>query len=339
MKKQSAKKSVPRRTLILFYSLVALFILISINCAPYSLPDKKSYSEKDDPYLHYSESLEAYDAQDYDLALQKINQALLINNNMALFYQHQGNIYRRLADYDKALESYKTAIQKRSNFIDVHETIGDIYQEQRDYNEAVRYYKKAIALEPRRIDITLKLARCYLNWGEYEVVQYHLNNYKKSAGEFNIPLTDQYFLLRGEVLFKMKKYDESITYLAKTEQSSVKSLQLFGENYYALNDYEKGVLYFNKLLKLQKDEGEWYLYRGIYFFKKKDYNDARSQLEYALKLDQNLIEVHYYLGKIFVEEKNTSEALREFQIYRQQMRDDDKLNEVNALIKDLENLK
>ena len=86
MKKQSAKKSVPRRTLILFYSLVALIILISINCAPYSLPDKKSYSEKDDPYLHYSESLEAYDAQDYDLALQKINQALLINNNMALFY-------------------------------------------------------------------------------------------------------------------------------------------------------------------------------------------------------------------------------------------------------------
>lgn len=339
MKIQSIIKPASLTTLFLRYSLSMIFIFIGICCAPYSLPDNKGYSEQDDPYLYYSESLKAYEAQDYTLALQKIKEALLLNDNMALFYKHQGDIYRKLQDYNQAIESYKTAIQRRSNFVEVHEIIGDIYQEQNDYNAAVRYYKKAIALEVERIDIILKMARCYIDWGEYEVAQYHLNTYEKSAAEFKLPMTDQYFLLRAEVLFKMKKYEESIAYLGQIDQSSVQSLKLLGINYYALNDYEKGVSYFNTLLNMEKDEGEWYLYRGIYFFKKKDYHDARSQLEYALKLDQDLIEVHYYLGKILVEEKKTNEALDEFQIYRQQMRDDDKLDEVNTLINDLENLK
>ena len=127
--------------------------------------------------------------------------------------------------------------------------------------------------------------------------------------------------------------------MTKGNQNAVKSLQLYGLNYYAMHEYEKGVSYFNKLLNIQPDNGLWYLYRGIYFFQKNDYNDARSQFKYALKLDPNLFEVHYYQGKMLVEENSTAEALNEFQIYRQQMQDDAKLDEVNTLIKDLESLK
>lgn len=339
MKNQAVFEATNRNILVLYYSFIFLFVLMGLHCAPYSLPEEKTYSEKDDPYMYYSESLQAYDVQDYTLALEKINQALLLNSNMALFYQQQGNIYRKLNDYDKALASYKVAIQKRSNFVDVHETIGDIYQEQRDYNEAVRYYKKAISLEPKRIDIILKMVRCYIDWGEYEVALYHLNTYEKDAEEYKLDISDQYYFLRSEVLFQMKKYEESIKNLNQIKQSTVKSLRLLGKNYYALNDYEKGVSYFNTLISLEKDVGEWYLYRGIYFYYKKNYNDARSQLEYALKLDNGLIEAHYYFGKILVAEKKTKEALKEFQIYRQEMREDDKLKEVNALISDLEKIK
>ena len=49
-----------------------IYLSLMIGCAPYSLPENKTYSEKDDPYIYYAESIEAYNAKDYQVALQKI---------------------------------------------------------------------------------------------------------------------------------------------------------------------------------------------------------------------------------------------------------------------------
>ena len=64
-----------------------IFLCLTNGCAPYSLPEKKTYSEKDNPYIYYAVSLEAYEAKEYHLALEKIDQALKLNDTLAQFYQ------------------------------------------------------------------------------------------------------------------------------------------------------------------------------------------------------------------------------------------------------------
>lgn len=318
------------------FAIIAIFILcLKWSCAPYSIPEKKTYSEKDDPYIYYAESLEAYNQNDYHLAMEKIDYALKLNDNLAQFYQLKGDIYKAQNDYNNAIEAYKAAIKIRSNFIEVHETIAGIYEKLHQYDEAIRYYKRAVGLEPTRIDLILKIVNCYINWNEFTVAEYQLNSYKKNASEQNVPLTDQYYILLGKVLFLTKRYEESLSNLNKVIQPDSLILYLYGKNYYALGDFSTGVTYFNKLLNEDKENGCWYFYRGIYFYNQKNYVDARGQFEYGLKLDETLYEAYYYLGKILSEEGDKEGALKAFQLFRQHENNSEKAEEVDKAIQSL----
>jgi len=314
-------------------TIVSFFIICA--CAPYSLPEKKTYSEKDDPYIYYAESQEAYDEHNYPLAIQKIDYAIGLNNNLAQFFQLKGDIHKAQNEDERAIEAYKTAIKIRSNFIEVHEKIAGIYEKQKQFDEAIRYYKRAYGLEPLRIDLILKIVNCYIQWNEMDVAEYQLNAYKKSAIEQNVPLPDQYYKLYSEVLFLTKRYEESLNTLKKVNQTDSLTFYLYGKNYYALKDFSTGVTYFNKLLSDDKNNGSWYFYRGIYFFNQRDYEDAKGQFEYGLKLDETLYEAHYYLGKILSDEGDEAGALKEFQLYSQYDMDSEKAEEVKNAIQSL----
>jgi len=316
--------------------LVSLLLLWSImGCAPYSLPEKKTYSEKDNPYIYYAESLESYEANNYQLALENIDIAIKLNSNLAQFYQLKGDIHRSLSQNEKAIEAYKSAIKKRSNFIEAYESLAMLYEKLDQYDDAIRYYKRAAGLEPERVDILLNIVNCYIQWNEMVVAGHFLDTYEKSAKEQNKSFSDRYYALRGEVLFLMNRYEESLGFLNEVSQPDSLTLYLYGKNYYALNDFGTGVTYFNILLNEDKNNGSWYYYRGIYFYNQKDYIDAKSQFQYAVEMDSTLYEPHYYLGKIFFYESEYSSALEEFEIYLKYGLDAEKAEEVSKIIQSL----
>jgi tetratricopeptide (TPR) repeat protein len=316
--------------------LISLILLIATSCAPYSLPEKKTYSEKDDPYIYYAQSLEAYESGDYQSALENINNALKLNKNLAQFYQLKGDIHRSLSDNEKAVEAYKTAIQKRSNFVEVHMSLANLFENLKSYEEAIRYYKRASGLEPERIEILLNIVNCYIQWNEMAVADHYLNTYKKTAAELKKPVTERYYILRGEVLFLMNDYEQSLEFLSNVSEPDSLTLYLYGKNYYALKQYDKGVTYFNTLLNDDKSNGAWYYYRGIYFYEQKDYVDAKGQFLYAMELDSSLFEPHYYLGKIYLAENDQNAALQEFKNYLRYKGEADKTEEINSLIQSIE---
>jgi tetratricopeptide (TPR) repeat protein len=319
----------------LTYIILFILFIIWSGCAPYSLPEKKTYSEKDNPYIYYAQGAEAYEARDYMLALQNIDIALRLNNNLAQFYQLKGDIHKALSENDKAIEAYQTAIKKRSNFVEVYMSLAELYEQLKNYKEAIRYYKRASGLQPEQIEILLKIVNCYIQLNEMAVADHNLNTYEKDAAEFKKPISDRYYVLRGEVLYLTKEYIQSLNLLDKVSEPDSLTLYLYGKNYYELEDFDKGVTYFNKLLNGDKNNGSWYYYRGIYFFEQKDFKDAKGQFEYALELDSTLYEPHYYLGKIYLEENDQESALREFESFLQNEVDSQKAEEVNTIIQSL----
>jgi tetratricopeptide (TPR) repeat protein len=310
-------------------------LFIATSCAPYSLPEKKTYSEKDDPYIYYAQSLEAYESGDYQSALENINNALRLNKNLAQFYQLKGDILKSLSDNEKAIKAYKTAIQKRSNFVEVHISLASLYENLKNYEEAIRYYKRASGLETEKIEILLNIVNCYIQWNEMAVADHYLNMYKRTAAELKKPVTNRYYVLKGEVLYLMNDYEQSLEFLSNVSEPDSLTLYLYGRNYYALKQYDKGVTYFTMLLNNDKMNGAWYHYRGIYFFEQKDYEDAKGQFLYALELDSSLFEPHYYLGKIYLAESDQNAALQEFKNYLRYEGDGDKTEEVNSIIQSI----
>lgn len=322
--------------LLVKFSIVFMFLIPFFNqCAPYSLPEQKTYSEEDDPYTYYLQSTQAYNEQNYPLALENINKAILLNKDMAKFYQMKGEIYKAQANYSQALIAFDQALKKRSNFIAVHESIGEIYQAENQNEEAIRAYKRLLALEPQRIDIILRIVQCYLVLDELEVAQHHLDIYEKNAKDFKLSTDDNYYVLRGETLFRQDRFQESLDYLNKINKPSQKSLELQGLDYYHLDNYETGVSYFNKLLSTDKDNGKWYFYRGFYYFQKDDFNDALAQFKRALILDPDLTETRYYLGKIYLNTGEHAAALEELKQYRLETVSTEYIDEVDKLITEL----
>jgi tetratricopeptide (TPR) repeat protein len=312
---------------MLKFNTFRIFLLASLGllpgCAPYSLPEPKVYSNKEAALTVYMQSQDLYQADEYVQALQLIDSALAINQNFAQFYQLKGDILRKLARYDSALVSYLAAISQRSNYTEVYISIAEIYHQQNHFHESVRYYRKALAVDTTLTPLYLEIVNNYISLQEWEVGLNMLDDYSRLLQSRGQQVNPDYYYLKGKILFNQKYYTQAVQELLqyRPETASHQAvLALLGRSYYNLANYESGIPYFNKLVRMDAKKGEWYYYRGIYYFQKNNLADARNQFDTALSSDSTMYNCHYYLGKIYELQGEVTRAVEEFRLYRESMR-------------------
>ena len=93
-------------------------------------------------------------------------------------------------------------------------------------------------------------------------------------------------------------------------------MHLYGLNYYASGDYEQGVGFFNKLLNLDKERGEWFATAESIFIKSMILEMPKISFYWRRELDSTLTEVSYYMGKIYLLENERAAALEQFETYK-----------------------
>jgi len=293
------------------------------GCAPYSLPEPKVYSDKEAALTVYMQSKDLYQDREYTKALELIDSALVINQNVAQFYQLKGDILRKMARYDSALTSYLSAISQRSNYTEVYISVAEIYHQQGRFHESIRYYRKALAVDTTLTPLYLEIVRNYISLQEWEIGLNILDDYSRLLQMQGQQFNQDYYFLKGKILYNRKDYTGAVKTLLlyRPETASAREvLALLGRSYYNQADYENGIPYFNKLVRLDSKKGEWYYYRGIYYFQKNNMEDARNQFEVALNSDSTLYNCHYYLGKIYELQGDPKKAVDEFRMYRESMR-------------------
>ena len=302
---------------ILLYLLFPVLFYLHISCNPYSLPENTS--TKETAFTIYLEGLDLYEAGEYEQAMQKVVKAIGMNRNFAQFHQLKGDIYRKYGNSEQALQAYEEALRTRSNFTGAYRSMGEIYFEKRKYQNAIRSYKKILATDANQIDVYLDLASCYLEIGEFQIVKTNLGDYRRLAIENTVTPEDRLDLLYGKVYYKTEDFRKALEHFEAFYQKNAdnqEAMFLLGRTHYALENFERGVGFFNKLIRVNAKSGAWYLYRGIYFFQKNDMQDAKGQFDYALKLDDTLHEVHYFLGRIHEIHGEISMALQKYRLYR-----------------------
>lgn len=181
-----------------------------------------------------NQGLESLSQQNMKGALQKFNQALLMNPNHERAYRMRGDLLRQMGDNRKAIDDYTQAIKKNPNFSTTYVSRGEAYEAVGKYPEAIEDYTKALELYPEDGFGYSYRGAVYSKLGENQKAIADLNK----AIELN-PSRPEAYLYRGNFHAKlgdMKKASENEPQVAILYQKAIadyhQAAKLFSEQGY-----------------------------------------------------------------------------------------------------------
>lgn len=120
-------------------------------CLKYAPNNTSCKLRRAEMYIHLNQ---------FEKALETLNDALRINDQLHEAYWMKGAIYRDSGDLDKALSSLQTSVEVNPNFFDGFISLGMVFLESND-PIAIDYFNSAIALRPRSVEAKYNLAMFY----------------------------------------------------------------------------------------------------------------------------------------------------------------------------------
>ncbi len=210
---------------------------------------EKKFPENTEALLKLSELY--FLIKQYQKAIDYVNKALKVDENIAKGYYLKGSIYRESGDTAKALSSLETATEQDNKYEDAFYDIGVIYSAR----------KKTIAFD-------------YFN----TVLKLNPNNENAKYA-------------RAKLLQDLEKYDEAIKeyeLILQVNKNREDCLYNIGAIYLEFKkDNVKALDYFTKAISVNSNYTQAYFARGYTYAKLKDKTNARADYNMCLKIENN----------------------------------------------------
>ena len=210
---------------------------------------EKKFPENTEALLKLSELY--FLVRQYQKAIDYVNKALKIDENIAKAYYQKGSIYRESGDTAKALSSLETATEQDNKYEDAFYDIGVIYSARKN-PLALEYFNTVLKLNPKNEEAKFARAKLLQDLGkideaisEYEYVL--LQNKNREDCLYNI----------GALYLEYKK------------------------------DNKKALEYFTKAIAINSNYTQAYFARGFTYAKLKDKDNARADYNMCLKIEPN----------------------------------------------------
>ena len=119
----------------------------------------------------------------------------------------------------------------------------------------------------------------------------------------------------GDEMYSNKNYEEAIklyTESLKLRPNDIKSLFRRARSYEELGIYEKAVTDFNKILEIDKENINALLSLSVNSIRNKDYLSGESYSKRAIKLNPDLDQAHFLLGRTLQYQGLFNDAMRSF---------------------------
>ena len=119
----------------------------------------------------------------------------------------------------------------------------------------------------------------------------------------------------GDEMYSNKNYEEAIklyTESLKLRPNDIKSLLRRARSYEELGIYEKAVTDFNKILEIDKENINALLSLSVNSIRNKDYLSGESYSKRAIKLNPDLDQAHFLLGRTLQYQGLLNDAMRSF---------------------------
>ena len=299
------------------------------------------------------------DTKDYAGAMVSLRKARTGWPTIPKVYFELGYAFEKMGFIDSAVKTYNYCLTLKSDYSLAYKQLGNIYYNKEDYENALLQFAKYEAAVKTPVADYLFWYRKGFSFNaqkNYEAAKTALN---KSL-EYKKDYTNTYLEL-GFACNKLKQSDEAIGFFNKAIELEPKSHIAYngiGEIYRDnLKDYDKSMTWYQKALSVKQDErkacfgmgyclnskGRYaeaipylkkaiekeatytaaYVELGYSYYKTADNYLAETNLKKALELNVQNENARYYLGLVYISQKNKRKA--------QQMVDELKaLNSKNA---------
>ncbi len=241
-------------------------------------PLDTSETNEDKFQIHFFEGLKQKAIENYDRALNALDEAEIIattSKSKAAVQFEKAKIHALMFEYEKAEQLYKAVLESQGERMDVLERLYDLYYKKPDFEKALPIVKRLI---PHHEDYKEDLVNIYFHTERYEEALTLLKELESIWGESDVrnALKAQIYKLTGN---EDKAIEEVKQNLAENPQNEQEYL---------------------KLIFLYSEQGE----------QEKAYKTALELLE---KMPESKM-VHLALYKFYMDEKQTEKAIESIKI-------------------------
>ncbi len=225
---------------------------------------------------YYNEGLEYFNSGNYNKAEASFSKALKLNGDRADYYIDYAMTLTQLGKYDEAIQYFDRVILDKDNSIvnknnkAAYRGKGIAYFKSHDYVNAIGQFDKALAIDELS-DLNMDIL-------------YYKGNSQAKAGLF-------------------EKAAETYTALLDGNPSDGDTYNSRAYVYRMLGDYEKSLADYERAIKLDNSNYEYYFGKYFLMTETGDTEGAASVLEMASNIkgttqedNFNLAELHYYMG-------------------------------------------
>lgn len=215
--------------------------------------------------------------------------------------------YRRLGDRVNEGNSLQDAAQKGNFWI--YNYLGEFFRENKDYNAAIDAYFKAYQIEPSFTQALLSIAICYLEAGNYEMV----NEPIKRFLYFN-QQCDLAYAIRAKAYMKRNMFNDAETEIvtAIALNDDIEYELIHGVILYRKGSYARAINILNKV-STEVQTSDVFKYLGLSYLGLKQYSDAMLNLDKAILLsdDDKELNEKYNETRAIIKNINAEKLLNE----------------------------
>ncbi len=190
----------------------------------------------------------------------------------------------------------------------------DIFIKQKFFNLALLDLRKALALgvpEKNLANIYFTLAKIYFVKG-FDYYNQSIDYFNRSILAGNSSRADLFFIM-SVIYANSGDLKTSIDYLLKSYTIEKNEVVLYSlaNNYFKIEDYNKSLLFINELIKSSDNQNiieNSYLLAGEIFFIKNEYDEALSNFDRVISINENNFTAYFYRGEIFAKKNNLVSA-------------------------------
>ena len=115
----------------------------------------------------YVDAVVHQEAREWELAIQKLLEAIEITPQFSLAYSLQGDIYQQISEFEKSAEAYENAIQIDPWSFNDYFNLGKVCRIMEKFVRSVRAFVRACELGPDHFEAHLYAAEVFLTLKEY----------------------------------------------------------------------------------------------------------------------------------------------------------------------------
>jgi tetratricopeptide (TPR) repeat protein len=279
---------------------------------------------KENPAVYVGLGDAYYIRGSYKLAKEYLDKAVKLNSKLAPAHYVLGKVYFKMKKYNESLTSFNTALAKDENFADAYLEKGKILYFNATYPEAAYCFKKYSQLKPGSQEGNSYYAKTLYAEGKYDDALKILSEVLKADPKsYTGNLYTAYIYSEREQtdsLAQVEQYQKSVEYFSKVpiKDFEIEDLIKYAKVNIELRNFDDAYSIFDKAIKMDSTDTRVYYEYGKAYFKQGNFENALKYLNNALDLGLKEKYVYLFRGltQYYLGEKDKSlyeKALADFQ--------------------------